>query len=98
MSGLKVMQLMWEMRDLAGEVIDVTPVLNTHRGEEIEYWLQENWVDRYCIIDDDSDMLPEQMPYFVKTSDNIDHEDCIDIGYGLTKKCAEKVIEILNRA
>jgi HAD domain in Swiss Army Knife RNA repair proteins len=96
-SGLKVMQLMWEMRDLPGEVIDITPSLNTNRGEEIEYWLQENWTDRYCIIDDDDDMLPEQMPFFVKTSDNFDHEDKIDIGYGLTRKCSERAIEILNK-
>lgn len=96
MSGLQEMQIMWEMRDLPGEVIDVTPVFNTPRGEEIEFWLQHNQVDAYVILDDDSDMLPEQTSCFVKCSDNRDHEDCVDIGYGLTKRCAIKAIDILN--
>lgn len=71
------------------------------RGHEIDLWLswgREANIDiKYCIIDDDDDMLPEQMNNFVKTADNSDHEDCIDIGYGLTKECARKVIEILNK-
>lgn len=96
MNGLQELQRMWEMRDLPGKVIDVTPVFNTDRGEEIAEWLRQNQVSNYCIIDDDSDMLPEQMNRFVKTSGNQDHEDCVDIGYGLTKICADKVIEILN--
>lgn len=96
MNGLSEMKRMWEMRDLPGIVIDVTPFLNTPRGEEIAEWLRENPVTDYAIIDDDIDMLPEQMHRFVKTSGNHDHEDKVDIGYGLTKKCAEKVIEILN--
>ncbi len=67
------------------------------RGCEIEYWLkgQDN-VASYVIIDDDSDMLLSQLNNFVKTADNSDHEDCIDIGYGLTLKCSEKAINILN--
>lgn len=72
------------------------------RGHEIQLWLDyhqyfEKIDIKYCIIDDDDDMLPEQMNNFVKTADNSDHEDCIDIGYGLTKECARKVIEILNK-
>ena|SRR3989304_6353522 len=71
------------------------------RGHEIQLWIDNystfyNDTFKYCIIDDDDDMLPEQMNNFVKTADNIHHEDCIDIGYGLTKECARKVIEILN--
>ena len=97
MNGLSEMQRMWEMRDLPGKVIDVTPYLNTPRGEEIAEWLRENPVDSYCIIDDDSDMLPEQMSNFVKTSENHDHPDKVDYGYGLTKLCAEQVIKILNK-
>jgi hypothetical protein len=42
-------------------------------------------------------MLPSQMSNFVRTANNQDHPDCVDIGYGLTKICAEKAIEILNR-
>lgn len=37
------------------------------RGGEIADWLSRNPVDAYAIIDDDSDMLPEQRPFFVKT-------------------------------
>lgn len=87
-SGLKVMQLMWEMRDIPGEVIDITPFLNTERGEEIAEWLRNNEVESYVIIDDDSDMLPEQMASFVKT----------DFRYGLTWNDAEKCIQILNKS
>ncbi len=97
MNGLSEMKRMWEMRDIPGQVIDITPVMNTDRGEEISEWLRNNNVDNYVILDDDSDMLPEQMDHFVRCSDNQDHKDCIDIGYGLTKKCAELAISILNK-
>ena len=40
-----------------------------NRGEEIAEWLRAHpETERYAIIDDDSDMLPEQLPYFVHTS------------------------------
>jgi predicted transcriptional regulator len=87
LSGLETMKLMWEMRDLPGEVIDITPYLNTNRGEEIEALLKENDVDSYVIIDDDTDMLPEQLNNFV----NVDSE------YGITYKDAQQIINILNR-
>lgn len=105
-SGLQNMQDMWRDRGLAGEVIDITPSFrntreNFIRGEEIDAWLEKANdhynITRYCIIDDDTDFLLYQMPNFVRTSQNKDHEDCIDIGYGLTSKCTDKVIEILNK-
>lgn len=102
-SGREFIMNMWRYRNLPGEVIDVTPDLgfndNIVRGDEIKAWLDKNidMVETYCIIDDDEDMLPEQMNNFVKTSGNSDHPDCDDIGYGLTKICSEKVIEILNK-
>lgn len=40
------------------------------RGKQIKYFL-DNWpmpVDRYAIVDDDVDMLPEQARCFVRTS------------------------------
>lgn len=72
------------------------------RGCEIEYWLNNERfkIDdggRYVILDDDVDMLLSQKDKFVQCSGNEDHEDCVDIGYGLTKKCAEKAITILNK-
>jgi hypothetical protein len=97
---------MWDFRNLPGEVIGITPNLtygrgfsdHTPRGVEIQQWLDEHPdVTNYVILDDDSDMLEHQMKNFVVTFDNVDHPDSVDIGYGLTKICAEKAIEILNR-
>ena len=101
--GLKFMRNLWKYRNLPGEIIGITPDFinddDSVRGDEIKSWLETNKdiVETYCIIDDDEDMLPEQLNNFVKTSDNSDHPDCDDIGYGLTKICSEKVIEILNK-
>lgn len=88
MSGLAVMQEMWKHRNLPGEVIDITPFHpKRERGEEIAAWLSVNPVDRYIIIDDDNDMLPEQLPYFVQT----------DFRYGLTFDDAIKALNIFNK-
>jgi hypothetical protein len=126
-SGLKEMQDLWTTRNLAGEVIDVTPSLylqkggsicfwndklqrqptekvhgySIPRGCEIEYWLKNEAekfgdIESYVILDDDTDMLLNQMDNFVQCSNNQHHEDCVDIGYGLTKLCTEKAINILN--
>ncbi len=85
-SGLNVMQTMWEIRDLPGEVIDITCFMNTERGEEIAEWLRANQVDSYVIIDDDSDMLPEQFTNFVQTNP----------AYGITYPDSLKAIQILK--
>ena len=40
------------------------------RGIEIKRWLEDNMKDkeyRYIILDDDTDMLAEQIPYFINT-------------------------------
>lgn len=53
---------------LGMEIIDRTPVRMGRRGEEIAAWLAEHpEVECYAIVDDDSDMLPEQQPFFVHT-------------------------------
>lgn len=105
-SGLKVLQQMWKDRNLAGEVVDITPdcaqitdgfMENVERGHEIQQWLSKHQVENYVILDDDQDMLDSQKDHFVLCSGNSDHEDCEDIGYGLTKICANKAIEILNK-
>jgi hypothetical protein len=110
-AGLERMKEMWQKRNLPGEVIDVTPdctylynegllqlTTRIERGHEIEYWLDENpgLVENYVILDDNSDFLSHQLGNFVMTSNNINHPDCVDIGYGLTKECAKKAIRILN--
>lgn len=51
-------------------IIDKTPYHNDRsscRGNEISDWLMCNMHERYAIIDDDSDMLPHQKPFFVQT-------------------------------
>ena len=46
--------------------IDSTPEFSGWRGYEIKDWLDRHpEVTKYAIIDDDSDMLPEQKPFFV---------------------------------
>lgn len=68
-------------------ITDVTPRFNGKRGEEIQYWLKQHpEVTSWCIIDDDSDMLDNQLLNFVRTDGMI----------GMTLVDAEKVIEILG--
>ena len=106
-SGLQKMLDMWEFRNLPGEVIGVTPDLYRFldfegertmvRGDEIQAVLNIHpEITHYVILDDDTDMLKHQLGNFVQTSNNINHPDCIDIGYGLTKECTNRVIRILN--
>jgi hypothetical protein len=86
-------------------VKEPTPKINGYtipRGAEIEYWLKNessliDKVTNYVILDDDTDMLFNQRNNFVQCSNNIEHEDCIDIGYGLTNICTDKAIKILNK-
>jgi len=49
-------------------IIDVTPIMSGKRGTEIQYWLDNNGNPDYIILDDDSDMLDNQLAYFVKTN------------------------------
>lgn len=66
-------------------VIGFTESLWGIRGTEIQKWLDENPVESYTIIDDDSDMLESQMDNFVKTYND----------YGFTVQNFEKAYEIL---
>lgn len=68
------------------------------RGCEIQYWLDNESpeiIDNYVIIDDDNDMLYSQRDNYVCTFKNMTHTDYEDLGYGLTKECAEQAINIL---
>jgi len=59
---------------------------NCQRGREIKAWLDKHSeVTKYAILDDDSDMLPEQMPNFFKTSWQT----------GLTEEIAQQVTKHL---
>jgi hypothetical protein len=73
------------------KVIGITPNIFAkqfyiHRGVEIWNWINENKVDKYVILDDDSDMLLEQASHFV-------HTKTVD---GLTEQNVEEAIKILN--
>lgn len=68
--------------------IDCTPHFPGElRGKEIEAWLDENEleVERYCILDDDSDML-EHQPLF-QTSNKI----------GLTQGMCDRIKEYFSK-
>lgn len=82
---------------LTAEIIDVTPDLtellpsgvwvSKTRGEEIQYWLDNNQWNNYVIIDDDSDMLESQKQNFVQTDDM----------YGITDLDVDQVIKIFEK-
>jgi hypothetical protein len=107
-SGLQRMLDMWKFRNLPGEVIGITPDLwrqvegedfheRMQRGHEIQVVLDlKPEITNYVILDDDEDMLPNQLGNFVCCANNINHPDCIDIGYGLTNECTNRAIRILN--
>lgn len=71
-------------------IFDITPDNPRgvyERGHEIKAWLDAHpEVEKYAILDDDSDMLPEQLPNFFKTEWKI----------GLTEEIAKKVEEHLS--
>lgn len=75
------------------------------RGSEVQNWLLEKRyhykesviIKNYVILDDDIDFILSQQDNFVRCSENPDHEDCVDCGMGLTSKCTDKAIEILNK-
>lgn len=77
-SGIQAILDMWQYRNLPGEVIGITPVLDTLRGLEIQQWLNEHnyryydilkgedsKIKNYIIIDDDLDMLWDQKNHFI---------------------------------
>ena len=94
------MQALWNNRDLAGDVIGVTPTIQKekaigkikiwygHRGMEIEEWLSSNATApyKYAILDDEDNYLPSQSDHLVLT----------DPMTGITKDVADKVISLLE--
>lgn len=103
MMGFEAIKQMWTDRNLPGEVIDITPnhMMKTgstlQRGKEIEEWISQHQVSNYVILDDDNDMEEHQLDNFVQTYMNLNDEDCVDMGHGLTDNCTKKAIEILNK-
>lgn len=62
--------------------------ISGHRGSEIQEWLDKQTEPyRYVILDDDSDMLDWQLPYFIQTD---------WLKWGLSDEDVEQAIHILN--
>ena len=89
-------QNLLKLKGFKYEFYDVTPRLwfsdfSIRRGEEIKFWLdkesEKHEIESFVILDDDSDMLPEQMNNFIH----------VDGQVGLTDKDVFRAIEILNR-
>lgn len=89
-----------EIKQQICPLYDVTPTLGFDeetrglsmkhelRGTEIKKWLSEhNEVDKYVIIDDENDMLPEQQEFFYKTSWDT----------GITEEIVEKIINYFGK-
>ena len=81
-----------EIRKRVMPFIDTTSIkgvyLPTYRGLEILEWLNRHpEVERYAILDDDSDFHPSQQSHFFKTEWNT----------GLTDLIADQVIKHLNQ-
>lgn len=78
----------WRTREFRNIVTSVMPRHERPacRGDEIAEWLSRHETDRYAIVDDDSDMLPEQIPFFVQTT----------FETGLQDDHAEQLIAILG--
>lgn len=70
-------------------IYGTTPyVRSRHRGSEIQEWLNKQTEPyRYVILDDDSDMLNSQLPYFIQTD---------WLKWGLSDEDVEQAILILN--
>ena len=69
------------------------------RGSEIKYYLERHPYSSYVILDDDCDMLDEQLPRFINTcGDRIYRRELYlkNQGSGLTDKCMNEAIKILN--
>lgn len=104
-SGLQAMLDMWSDRKLPGEIIGITgyrkdlDCFSKQRGTEVQEYVDKHpEIDTYVILDDDGDMLPHQWEnHFVQCSENFDHDDKVDYGYGLTRICSDKAISILNK-
>ena len=89
-------QNLLKLKGFKYEFYDVTPRLwfsdfNIRRGEEIKFWLdkesEKHEIESFVILDDDSDMLPEQMNNFIH----------VDGQVGLTDRDVLTAIEILNK-
>ncbi len=75
----------WDTRDI---IVGKTGEESVQRGQQIKTWLNTHgkYPFHYCIIDDDSDMLDCQQPFFVKTN----------FKNGLSYDCFLKIFEVFG--
>ena len=85
---LSSLRMMWEVRELPGEIIDTLPCGAQYisRGEDIECWLETHGRPDYVIIDDLDDFFPSQQRPICGGESHV----------GITGADAIKAIEILN--
>ncbi len=84
----------WWNREFANlgyyiDVIGITPKSykrNETRGDEIQDYINKNNISTFVILDDDSDMLADQKPFFIKTN----------VETGLTMADVELALKIYN--
>lgn len=75
------------LRDYGMDICDITPVCKGQRGDEIREWLNAHkYVDRFVILDDDSDMCEYTETNLVKT----------DYSSGLQEKHIQDALQILS--
>lgn len=89
-STLKDLESYRDLRPILKYVVGVTPrSVEGVRGEEIETTLR-SWsgetIEKYCIVDDDCDILHSQLGYFIQT----------DWVTGITKEEIDYIKEILK--
>lgn len=73
-------------RHFIDSIVAITDTAGSLRGDDIKKYIDGNDVEEYCILDDDSDMLEEQLFHFVQT----------DVVFGISDRDAELCVEILN--
>jgi hypothetical protein len=79
----------WRTIEMPVEVKNGVVMTTRCRGEEIAEWLSRHpEVERFAIVDDDSDMLDAQKPHFVQTT----------FETGLLDEHAARLVEILGAA
>lgn len=83
-------QMMWNVRRLPGEIIDATPTISKHRGDEIDAWLNAYGQPcDYVILDD--------IPFSEFNSEHITHFVQVNPYDGLNVDLSERAIGILNK-
>ena len=87
--GLGGLRMMWDIRELPGEIQDTLPcgTDNLSRGEEIACWLSQHNAPSYVIMDDLNDFMPSQYDRHVE----------VNPVTGITEADAQKAIAILKQ-